>query len=221
MADLINQVAAFIEALILLMGYPGIFLMLFMENLFPPVPTEPLMPFAGMLVAEGRLTFIGAWAAAISGATVGSVLLYAIGKWANESVIRGLVRRHGRLIGITEDEIDKAAQAFNRYGGIAVFFGRMIPLLRGPVSLVAGMSRMNVPIFALFSALSAAVASGVWLSIGVLLGESWPIVIDLIRQSEPMLPLIVLVAGLAVLVYVLARRWLRPAPPVSAPESLP
>jgi membrane protein DedA with SNARE-associated domain len=219
MADLINQVAAFIESLILLIGYPGIFFMLLLENLFPPVPTEPLMPFAGMLVAQGQITFVGAWAAAISGATVGSVLLYTIGKWANESVIRGLVRRHGRLIGITEDEIDKAAQAFNRYGGIAVFFGRMIPMLRGPVSLVAGMSRMNVPIFTLFSALSAAVASGVWLSIGVLLGESWPLVIDLIREAEPVLPLIALVVVAALVVYIVARRWLRAGQPVSVPES--
>ncbi|MCS6835454.1 MAG: DedA family protein [Anaerolineae bacterium] len=218
MAELINQIAAFIESLILLIGYPGIFFMLLLENLFPPVPTEPLMPFAGMLVAQGQITFVGAWIAAVSGATVGSVLLYAIGKWANESVIRGLVRRHGRLIGITEDEIDKAAQAFNRYGGIAVFFGRMVPMLRGPVSLVAGMSRMNVPIFTLFSALSAAVASGTWLIIGVLLGEGWPIVIELIREAEPVLPIIALVIVVALIVYFVARRWLRAGQLASAPE---
>lgn len=218
MADLINHIAAFIEALILLVGYPGIFFMLLLENLFPPVPTEPLMPFAGMLVAQEQITFVGAWIAAISGATVGSVLLYSIGKWANESVIRGLVRRHGRLIGITEDELDKAAQAFNRYGGIAVFFGRMIPMLRGPVSLVAGMSRMNLLVFTLFSALSAAVASGTWLMIGVLLGENWPIVIEVIRDAEPVLPRIALVIVAALIVYVVVRRRLKAAPTVGASE---
>jgi membrane protein DedA with SNARE-associated domain len=194
MADLINQIAAFIEALIVAIGYPGIFLMLLAENLFPPVPTEPLMPFAGMLVSQGKITFVLAWASAIAGATVGSVLLYWIGKQANERVIRAIVRRYGRYIGITEAELDKGAEYFNRYGALSVFFGRMIPMLRGPVSLVAGMSKMHIPTFTLFSALSAAAASGFWLGIGVVLGENWKQVIDLIRVAEPYLPLIALAA---------------------------
>lgn len=206
MADLINQIAAFIEALIVSIGYPGIFIMLLAENLFPPVPTEPLMPFAGMLVSQGKLTFVLAWASAIAGATVGSVLLYWIGKRANELVIRAIVRRYGRYLGISEVELDKGAEYFNKYGALSVFFGRMVPMLRGPVSLVAGMSQMHLPTFTLFSALSAAAASGFWLGIGVILGENWGRVVDLIRVAEPYLPLIALFAVLALALWWYLRR---------------
>lgn len=195
MAEIINQIVHFIESLIQLIGYPGVFAALFAENIFPPIPTEGLLPISGMVAAQGKMTYVGVIAAAVSGALLGSLLLYGIGAWADERVVRGLVRRYGRLMGVSERELDITLAKFRQYGAPIIVVGRWLPVMRTVLSLAAGMSRMRLPTFLLLTTLSATLSSGLWVLVGYLLGENWRLFLSLIDEFEPY----ILVVGAIVL----------------------
>jgi membrane protein DedA with SNARE-associated domain len=89
----------------------------------------------------------------------GSLVLYGLGKWAGEPVVRGLIRRFGRYAGLSENELDRGMSLFNRYGGAMVFFGRWIPMVRPTVSVVSGICRLSLPVFIIFTALSSAIVN--------------------------------------------------------------
>lgn len=219
MADFFTQLTAWFESLILVVGYPGIAFGMFAENLFPPVPTDPLLPFAGILAAQGHLTLFGVWLAAVTGATVGALALYAIGRWAGEPVIRRMVRRWGRWVGLDEGELERALAFFARYGAAAVFVGRMTPVLRSAVSLVAGMSRMSAWVFLPATAISSGLATLLWISLGYFLGENWREFITLIGQIPLWIWVIGGIAGVAVLAGVLWWRWRKTPDAAKAEES--
>jgi membrane protein DedA with SNARE-associated domain len=210
-ADLINQIVNFIEELIQAIGYPGVFAALFLENVFPPIPTEGLLPISGIVAAQGKLTYLGVIASAVLGAVLGSLLLYGIGIWADERVVRGLVRRYGLLMGITEQQLDLTLSKFRQYGAPIIFFGRWLPVMRSVLSLAAGMSRMRLPTFVLLTTASATVSSSLWVTVGYVLGENWRAVLGLIDQFEPF---IILGIGLllTVIVLLLVRRLIRSRP---------
>lgn len=205
MADLVNQLVLFFEDLVAAIGYPGIFGIMFLENVFPPVPTDPLMPFAGILAAEGRLSVWGVWLAAIAGALSGSLVLYMIGARLGEPAVRALIQRYGRYVQITEDQLDRALSLFSRYGGRFVFFGRALPVLRSAVSLTAGMSRMPVPKFLLYSGAMSALVTGFWTYAGYTLGENWDTILDGVRRYQTPLIAAAVVLALAGSVYAYGR----------------
>jgi membrane protein DedA with SNARE-associated domain len=207
-ADLINQIVNFIEEVIQVIGYPGVFAALFLENVFPPIPTEGLLPVSGIVAAEGKLTYLGVIVAAVLGAVLGSLLLYGIGMWADERFVRGLVRRYGRLMGISEQQLDVTLRKFRQYGAPIILFGRSLPVMRSVLSLAAGMSRMRLPTFVFFTAASSTASSFLWVTLGYVLGDNWRLVLGLIDQFEPFI-IIGIVLVLAVIALFLARRLIR------------
>ena len=196
MADIINRIAAFVQSLIVVIGYPGIFAMQFIENVFPPFPTDTMLPFSGVVAASGQLHIVGVWLAAVSGSVTGSLVMYALGKWADERVVRNLVRRYGRFAGINDDTMSKAMVWFNRYGAPVIVFGRFVPVMRSVISLTAGMSRMPVLLFAFLTTLSSSFAMAFWIGVGYVLGENWRVLLTLVDRFEP---LILFAIGVAVL----------------------
>ncbi len=212
MADLVNEIAVWIEALILAVGYPGIFAVMFLENLIPPIPTDPLLPFAGILAAQGSMTVIGVWIAAVTGALVGSSILYFVGKRAGEPFVRSLVQRYGRWLGMEEAALDRAFALANRYGVAFVFIGRSIPFVRPVVSLAAGMSGIPLPLFLILSGLNSLIVTGIWIFAGYFLGENWREVLGLLDRFEPILMPLLVIAGVVLVGWFLARRmgWIKP-----------
>lgn len=194
-AEFLDQITVLFQELVQVVGYPGVFLVMFLENLIPPIPTDPLLPLAGMLVVEGQFTFLGVWATAVSGALLGSLVLYSIGAWADDRVLRAIVRRYGRYIDVGEAELDRAFAAFERHGAWYIYFGRMVPVIRSAVTLAAGASRMPLPKFVLFTVLNSLTITGFWIFVGVQLGENWTEVLDGINRFQPM------IIGLAVLAF--------------------
>jgi membrane protein DedA with SNARE-associated domain len=184
MAHLMDQVRIWIEQIILLLGYPGITLVMLAENLFPPIPSELVMPFAGFLAADGRLNFAAAVVAGTSGSVAGAVLLYYIGRWADEPVVRSLLRRFGRIIQVSEADLDRALAIFNRYGQPIVFFGRLIPIIRSLISVPAGMRRMPLGTFLLFTALGSTIWTTLLTYAGLVLGSNWERILDFTKQYE-------------------------------------
>ncbi|MBC6936770.1 MAG: DedA family protein [Chloroflexi bacterium] len=208
MSELVNEIARFLEAAMVTIGYPGIFLVMFAENIFTPIPTEPFMPMAGIMAAQGKFAVFTVWLAATLGALTGSLLLYGVGKWAGEPVVRGLIRRFGRYAGLSENELDRGMSLFNRYGGAMVFFGRWIPMVRPTVSVVSGVCRLSLPVFIIFTALSSAIVNAFWVGVGYLLGENWEEILAGFNQYQGVLLPVVVVAALAAAGLVVYR-WLR------------
>ena len=110
MGQLLDQLRSWVEQLISSMGYVGISLLMFLENLFPPIPSEVIMPFAGSLVAEGEFSFVGVLTAGTIGALAGALAIYYLGRWVDEGRARGWFERYGKFVLMSEEDFDKTIQ---------------------------------------------------------------------------------------------------------------
>lgn len=208
MAELISQIVGFLEQVLTVFGYPGMFVVEVLENVFTPIPTEPLLPMAGMMAAQGKINLVGIWATAVAGSTTGSFILYQVGKRGGEPAVRALIRRWGQYTGMSEGALDRTLKLFRQYGGLMVFFGRFLPVVRPMMSIVAGMCELPLRIFIPCTALSTGSAIAVYMLAGYVLGENWRAILDIIRQYEP---LIIVSGGTAVTIVgsYLIWRWLK------------
>jgi len=177
------------------LGYLGIFLVMLAESIFPPIPSELIIPFAGFAAANGDLNFLGVLAAATIGAVTGMLPWYFAGRLFGLERVRLLADRFGRLMAMNSDEIDIAVAWFGRFGPVIVLFGRLIPLIRTLISIPAGLSRMPLPVFLLASGAGAFAWNLFLTSAGYLLHEHYEI-IEVVLD-----PLSYLVLALVVLVY--------------------
>jgi membrane protein DedA with SNARE-associated domain len=202
MTQILETLKAWIEYAVTALGYPGIALVMAIENLFPPIPSELVMPFAGSLVNNGVYSLVGVIIAGTIGSVIGATALYYIGMWADEAIIRRFVRRFGRWFLLGEDDIDSALSFFSRYGEAAVFLGRMVPLVRSLISVPAGMQRMPMGKFLLLTTLGAAIWTSALAVAGMLLGQNWETVLDFISRYQRVI--LVLIA-LGVITFVVLR----------------
>ncbi len=184
MSQLLEQFSSIIQQIVLTIGYPGITLIMITENIFPPIPSELVMPFGGFAVGQGSMSFLGVWIAGVIGSVLGALILYYIGWWAGDTVVRGILRRHGRWLTVSESDYDRALNFFNKYGTIVIFFGRLIPIIRSIISLPAGADHMSLPKFIFFTALGSAIWNGALVYAGVLLGENWRAVLDIMESYQ-------------------------------------
>lgn len=154
------------------LGYVGLALLLIAENLFPPIPSEVVLPLAGFLVGQGDLNLWGALAAATFGSVAGAVVLYGLGRWGG----RRLVLRYGKWLRVDEDALQRAEGWFGRYGDWIVLVARVVPLARSIVSIPAGTARMPLPRFLVLTTIGSAVWNGILIGAGVALGANWQVV---------------------------------------------
>jgi membrane protein DedA with SNARE-associated domain len=157
-------------------GYPGIVFVILVENLFPPIPSEIVLPFAGFLTTRGNLTLVGVIGASTIGSVLGAGALYWVGQWFGRVRIYALVARFGRLLTVSERDLQRAENWFERYGSWTVLFCRMIPVIRSLISIPAGLVRMNLWTFLLYTAIGSLVWNLVLVGVGALLGAAWPTV---------------------------------------------
>ena len=176
-------------------GYVGIFLVMLAESIFPPIPSELIIPFAGFAAANGELNFFGVIAAATIGAVVGMLPWYFAGRIFGLDRVRWLADRYGRLLTMNAEEVDTAVGFFQRYGPIIVLFGRLLPIIRTLISIPAGLARMPLPIFLLASTAGALVWNTVLTLAGYVLHEHYE-VIEVVLD-----PLSYLVLAAVVLLY--------------------
>ncbi|MGB9737045.1 MAG: DedA family protein [Chloroflexus aggregans] len=199
MGRILEQLGLWIESIILAIGYPGITLVMLAENLFPPIPSELVMPFAGFLVGRGEMNLFLAIGAGTLGSVLGAIVLYYIGMLAGEPLVRPFFRHYGRFFLLSEQDLDKALHAFTTYGDVIVLGGRVIPIIRSLISLPAGMNRMPMGRFLIFTTLGSAVWTSLLTIGGVILGANWEFVIEIIDQYQKLV-LVVLAIGAVVFV---------------------
>ena len=164
-----QSLAAWVADMIQASGYPGVALLMFAENLFPPIPSEVILPLAGFLVYQGELRFVPALVVATVGSLAGALVLYALGRWGG----RTLVLRYGRLLRVRESDLDRADAWFDRYGEAVVLLGRMVPGVRSLVSIPAGLAEMPVKRFVVLTVLGSGAWNTLLIGAGWQLGENW------------------------------------------------
>lgn len=158
-------------------GYMGILLIMLIENIFPPIPSEVTLTFGGFMTTYTNLNVIGVIIYSTIGSVVGAIILYGIGSLLDVSKAEKIVDRWGHILRLSKKDIHTSNDWFNKYGVWAVFFCRLIPLIRSLISIPAGMSRMNFGLFLLFTAAGSLIWNVILVNIGAGLGSSWESII--------------------------------------------
>ena len=154
-------------------GAWGVLVLMFLENVLPPIPSELIMPMAGFHAARGRMTFWGVVAAGTAGSVLGALPLYYLGRVVGRERLRRWVERRGHWLALAPDDLDKADAWFNRHCGTAVLLCRLVPGVRSLISIPAGLNAMPMPKFLLYTTLGTAVWAGILAYAGKLLGENY------------------------------------------------
>ena len=155
-------------------GYAGIFFLIALENIIPPIPSEVILTFGGFLTLGTGLGVPGVTAAATLGSLAGAAVLYGAGLLLSKERLKKIAAgRTGRLLGLQAEDVEKADAWFRRTGTKAVFFCRCVPVVRSLISIPAGMSRMGLPQFFLYTAAGSLIWNRVLVSLGAFMGEAW------------------------------------------------
>jgi membrane protein DedA with SNARE-associated domain len=202
LGEILDALATWAQSIIRSAGYLGLVLVMFLENVFPPIPSEAILPMAGWLALEGDFTLAGVTAVGAGGSVAGALVFYALGKLLGEQRVRELIRRYGKWMMLTEEDFDKALAWFNRYGEGVIFFGRMVPIVRSLVSIPAGIASMNLGRFSLYTAIGTGLWSFILALSGYFLGQNWPLVCEWISRYEKVM---LIAGGLGLVVFVVRR----------------
>ena len=181
------------------LGYVGIAFLMFMENLFPPIPSELIMPLAGFTVSQGKMNFQYAVLAGVVGTVLGTLLWYYAGLWVGEKRVSELADRYGKWIGVSGSDIDQVNRWFYRHGTKAVLLGRLVPGIRTLISLPAGLSGMRLMPFLVYSTIGTLFWILALTYAGYALGANYE------RVDEYLAPVSKIVLGILVIVFVV---WL-------------
>ena len=207
--NLIAWVAGIIVAVIASTGYVGVALLMAIESACIPLPSEIIMPFAGYLVSIGKLNIWWVATAGAVGCNLGSILAYEVAKRGG----RPFVARYGRYVLITLDDLDRAERFFDRFGTIAVLIGRMLPVVRSFIAFPAGLARMNLVKFHVYTFIGSWPFCYILAVVGRELGEAWnedPRIKALFHQLDAVI-VVVGVAAVAWFVWHKLRRARRDA----------
>jgi membrane protein DedA with SNARE-associated domain len=153
-------------------GEVGVGALVALENLFPPIPSEVILPYAGFQAERGQLNLALAWVAATAGALVGALVLYALGAWIGSERLHALAGQRWFVV-LSQKDYERGERFFDRHGGKIVLFGRCVPLVRSVVSVPAGVARMPLARFCLYTVAGSAVWNALFLAVGYQLGQNY------------------------------------------------
>jgi membrane protein DedA with SNARE-associated domain len=199
------------------LGYVGVALLVFIENVFPPIPSEVVLALAGFVASRGDATVPGMIAASTAGSLVGALVLYGGAAWFGPMRLRAIVVRYHRWHRITEGDLDRAEAFFDRWSTTAVLVCRCIPLVRSLISVPAGLRRMPLLPFILYTTAGSLVWNSIFVIAGYQLGERWEDILPYADYIE-----YAVLAVIFVIVVFLAWQWYvrgRVGPAGSSPPS--
>ncbi|MBS9373037.1 DedA family protein [Rhodococcus sp. B50] len=181
------------------LGGVGAGIAIALENFFPPLPSEVILPLAGFAASLGSFTLFGALFWTTLGSVVGALGLYSLGRWVGEDRIRAVVRK---LPLVDVEDLDRSTAWFERHGRKAVFFGRMVPVFRSLISIPAGVTRMPIWQFLAFTTAGSLIWNSIFVLAGYQLGENW----SAVEPYASVLQYVVITVVVAVIGYGLVRR---------------
>lgn len=153
-------------------GYIGIFLLIMLENVFPPIPSEVILTVGGFMTTTTDMTMLGVILASTAGSVVGAVILYGVGLLVDVERLERVVEKYGSWLRVKKSDIHRADSWFDKYGIWTIFFGRLIPLVRSLISIPAGMSNMKLWLFLTFTTLGTLLWNTVLVFVGEAVGDN-------------------------------------------------
>ncbi|GMU78699.1 MAG: membrane protein [Acidimicrobiia bacterium] len=191
LGDLSQWVSDVIEAI----GYLGVALLVALESIFPPIPSEVVLPFAGFYAGkQGAIEVLGMILAATAGSLVGAWVLYGLAAWIGPVRLRGFVVKRGRWFGVKERDLDRSEAWFDKRANAAVLLGRCVPLVRSIVSIPAGFRHMPIVPFTIYTAVGSLVWNAALITAGAVLGARWEEVGDVVAILQWLVILVIAVA---------------------------
>lgn len=174
-------------------GYFGVTILMTLESMVAPVPSEAVMPFAGFLVYEGKFTFLGAIFFSTVGSIIGSLISYYAGAWGG----RPFVKRYGKYVLLDMHHLEQTERFFSKYGDKTIFVSRFIPVVRHLISIPAGVGRMNIIKFSIYTIIGAAIWNAFLTYVGYVLKDNWMTV----RKYGEIADIIVIALFLAAIIF--------------------
>ncbi len=199
---MLESIAQSLKDFVATVGYPGLFLLVMVESTVVPVPSEIVLPFAGWLAADGKMSLPLVLVVNSAGALVGSGLSY----WFGAAGGKRLLLRYGRFIFITPADIERTEAFFARRGRVTVLVARFVPVVRHIISIPAGVARMPLGAFLLQTFIGATVWGSFLVMLGYELGEKWESVAKQLKQADLAIGVVIVVAFVALAVRFVVRR---------------
>ncbi len=204
LGDALNAIKIWVEQIISSMGYVGLYLVMFLENVFPPIPSEVVLPLAGSLTLTGRFSIFWITVIGMLGSLTGAFLFYGLGKWLGEPRVRTIIEKYGSYALLSTNDLDRSLEWFDKYDDWVIFFSRMVPIVRSLISIPAGIAKMNIAMFSFFTILGTALWSFLLALGGRLLGEQWPLIAEFINTYQN---IVLVIAVSAVLLFIGSRLY--------------
>jgi len=199
---LLSSLATWVQDVIEQLGYVGVALLVVAENVFPPIPSEIVLPFAGFVAQRGSESVIIMILAATVGSVAGALIMYWIAVVIGDERLHAFTRKFGKWVQIREADLTRAEEWFDRHATSAVLIGRCVPLIRSVVSIPAGFRRMKLVPYIAYTFLGSLVWNILLIGAGALLGDNWERVGDVMSPIQKLVELTVVVA-------VVVFAWLR------------
>ncbi len=187
-------------------GYFGILLLIALENIFPPIPSEVILTFGGFMTTTSNMSIIGVIIFSTIGSLVGAVALYGIGLLIDVNRLEKIVDKWGHILRLTSKDIDKANAWFHKFGVWAVFFGRLVPLVRSLISIPAGMAHMNFGVFLLFTTVGSLIWNSVLVYVGAAVGASWSTIVGYMNTYSNVALLLLIVLFVLFIIFYMIKR---------------
>jgi membrane protein DedA with SNARE-associated domain len=179
-------------------GYFGVFLLIMIENIFPPVPSEVILTFGGFMTTYSDMTQTGVIIAATAGSVIGAMILYSIGLFLDVARLEKIVDRWGGVLRLTRKDIRKADAWFDKYGPWTVLLCRLVPLIRSLISIPAGMSGMNFPLFILLTTIGSLIWNAALVTIGAAVGDNWELIVRYMDIYSNIAYVLLAISGIAI-----------------------
>ena len=176
-------------------GLLGVTVMMFLENVFPPIPSELIMPAAGFAAAMGKMNLVLVIIAGTLGSVLGALPLYYLGTVFDEKRLFSLAEKYGKYVLVKPSDVTNAQDWFHKYGKTVIFFGRMIPAIRSLISIPAGMARMPLLPFLVLTAIGSAIWTTILAYAGYILGANYEQVEAFIEPISKIVVIVVLCIG--------------------------
>jgi membrane protein DedA with SNARE-associated domain len=201
-----DSITDWVTTVINALGYGGVACLVALESVFPPIPSEVVLPLAGFVAGRGDASLVGMIVAATLGSVVGAWILYGIAAWIGQDRLRGMILKYGGWLGVKDRDITRAEEWFDRRSDVAVAVGRCVPLIRSLVSIPAGFRRMPLVRFTLLTAAGSLVWNAALIGAGAALGDNWEQVGKVIERFQ----LVVIVLVVAAVGWFLFHRLVKP-----------